>query len=343
MTVLAAAPAALQPVPWPRLAWVVWRRYRMTLAATTAVLALTAVYLVIRGERIRSAYATMNSCRPAASADCQFVWQNFRDGYGQPGLIGVVLLFLPGIIGSFAGAPVLARELETGTFRYAWTQGVGRMRWAIAAIFPGALGLAVIMAAFGVLVRWYGQPLLDSGIQPRLHATVFPTIGIAVVGWVLIGFALGVLAGLVWRRVLPALATAFAAWFGLAFLAATFLRPHYLTPLRTTSLQLSGKDISVDQWWAKGGIRVSDAEINAVLQAIGFHQVGGGGKVTVEPGANGGIDPVHYLIQHGYTQITSFQPDSRFWTFQWIEFGWLTALALLLLLATLWLLRRRPA
>ncbi|MCW2529776.1 MAG: hypothetical protein JWM76_4636, partial [Pseudonocardiales bacterium] len=37
------------------------------------------------------------------------------------------------------------------------------------------------------------------------------------------------------------------------------------------------------------------------------------------------------------------QPDSRYWTFQWIEFGWLTALALLLLGAAFWLLRRRPA
>ncbi len=28
---------------------------------------------------------------------------------------------IPVLIGAFAGAPVLARELETGTYRYAWT------------------------------------------------------------------------------------------------------------------------------------------------------------------------------------------------------------------------------
>jgi hypothetical protein len=27
----------------------------------------------------------------------------------------------------FAGPPRLARELENGTFRYAWTQGIGRV------------------------------------------------------------------------------------------------------------------------------------------------------------------------------------------------------------------------
>jgi hypothetical protein len=34
----------------------------------------------------------------------------------------------PALIGAFAGAPVLARELETGTFRYTWTQGFGGWR-----------------------------------------------------------------------------------------------------------------------------------------------------------------------------------------------------------------------
>ena len=60
-------------------------------------------------------------------------------------------------------------------------------------------------------------------------------------------------------------------------------------------------------------------------------------------GAGDSVDPVQYLLRHGYLQVTSYQPDSRFWTFQWIEFGWLIALTLLTLGATLWLLRRRPA
>ena len=35
------------------------------------------------------------------------------------------------------------------------------------------------------------------------------------------------------------------------------------------------------------------------------------------------------------------QPDSRYWTFQWIELGWLVLLALTLLGVTFWLVRRR--
>ncbi len=41
------------------------------------------------------------------------------------------------------------------------------------------------------------------------------------------------------------------------------------------------------------------------------------------------FDPVQYLIQHGYAQLTTLQPASRFWPFHSIEGGWLLALSLL--------------
>lgn len=338
MTSFAAVPAASTgPVPWPRLGWPVWRRYRATFAATIGFLGLIAVYVVIAGHQMRSAYRAYLACSPANSAKCQYLWATFRDGYGASGLLVTVLVLLPGVVGVFAGAPVLARELEAGTFRYAWTQGVGRMRWAIAALVPGAAGVAVISMAFGVLVSWYNQPLLDTGITPRLRATIFPITGPAAGGWALLGFALGVLAGLLWRRVLPALVTSFAAWFGLALLVASVLRMNYLPRLTTTSLQLSQRDLSLGQWWAKDGVRVSDADIGSILQAIGV-QTNGGTRQQVGGDA---VDPSQYLLQHGYDQVTSYQPDGRYWTFQWIEFGWLIALAAILLGVTLWLLRRR--
>ena len=52
---------------------------------------------------------------------------------------------------------------------------------------------------------------------------------------------------------------------------------------------------------------------------------------------------LNYLLHRGYTQWTSYQPGSRFWSFQWIEGGWLLALSLLLIAATVWLVRRRAA
>ena len=341
-TLLTTAPTyARRAVPWHRLLWVAWRRYRTTLAGAVGLLGLVAVYLLVKGHQMRTSYAAIQACTPQRSARCAFLFEQFHSAYGSVGFIGGVLVWAPAVVGAFAGAPLLARELETGTFRFAWTQGVGRMRWVVSHLVPGALGVAVISAAFGELVTWFDHPLVASGIQPRLHASEFPLTGMAVVGWALMAYALGVLVGLLTRRVVPALAATLAVWTGLAFLAAEVLRAHYRAPLATHRLQLSGSDLSVHQWWTHEGVRVSGAQINQVLQAIGVVS-NKNGNFQVGPGGSG-VDPVHYLIRHGYTLWTSYQPDSRYWTFQWIEFGWLAVLSLLLLGIALWWVRRRAA
>jgi hypothetical protein len=117
------------------------------------------------------------------------------------------------------------------------------------------------------------------------------------------------------------------------------LRPNYLAPLTTTNQQLPATDLVLSQWWTKNGLTISDPQIYATLRAAGFQD--SSGNITVGPGSSAGADPVQYLLQHGYTHNTSYQPDGRFWTFRWIEFGWLVALSLLLLGTAFWLLRRR--
>lgn len=344
MTTSVLAPvstSAQRPVPWRRLLWVAWLRYRTSLAATAALLSVVAVAVLIQGDRMRTAYAALQACTPRSAAQCRFAFMTFHDTYGDAGFAGAIFVWVPALIGAFAGAPLLARELETGTFRFAWTQGVGRMRWLIALLVPGALGVAAVNAAFGALITWFKQPLVDSGIQQRLHGSVFPSTGVAVAGWGLVAFALGVLVGLVVRRVVPALAVTLALWTGLAFLASN-LRAHYEAPLATNSLQLATTDLPIEQWWSHGGLRVGDAQINQVLQTIGVQASGGGQDFQVGPGS-GSVDPVQYLLQHGYTQWTSYQPDSRYWTLQGIESAWLAVLSLLLLTATFLLVRRRAA
>ena len=340
---LVATPAnTRRPIPWRRLLWVAWRRYRPTLCAIAAFVGVLATYLLIRGHQMRTAFAAAQACRPQSAASCRFAYDSFHTTYANVGFIGGVLVWTPAVIGAFAGAPLLARELETGTFRFAWTQGVGRLRWVFAHLVPGVLGVAVVSAGFGALIAWYDHPLVASGIEPRLHTSAFPLTGVAVVGWALMSYALGVLVGLVTRRVVPALAVTLAVWTGLAFLAAEVLWPHYHTPLDTTRLRLAGGDLTVHQWWTRGGVRVSDAQLNQALQAAGLPGMNGG-SVQAKPGMASTVDPIHYLIHHGYSQWTSYQPDSRYWAFQWIEFGWLASLSLLLLAATIWTVRRRGA
>jgi len=339
--VTSTSTATLRPVPWHRLGWVAWRRYRTTLLALVALVAVIAVFLLARGHQMRDAYALVQACAPQPSASCRFAFAQFHDTYANTGPLAALFVWIPAVIGAFAGAPLLARELETGTFRYAWTQGAGRTRWMVGLTVAGVIGVAALAAAFGLLVSWYQQPLFTSGLQQRLHASVFPVTGVVVVGWAMVAFALGVFVGLLTRRVVPALALTLATWTGLGFLAGSVLRYRYAAPLVTSNLQLGLTDLPVDQWWTKGGARVSDGQLNQVLQAIGVQPVNGG---NVKPGpAGSAVDPVQYLMAHGYVQMTSYQPDSRYWPFQWIEFGWLTILTVLLLGASIWLLRRRPA
>ena len=68
-----------------------------------------------------------------------------------------------------------------------------------------------------------------------------------------------------------------------------------------------------------------------------------GRRQVGEHGLKRAIDPGQYLAQHGYASWISYQPANRFWAFQWIESGWLIALSVLLIAATVWLVRRRAA
>ena len=344
MTSMLAAAAApvLRPVPWRRLGWVAWRRNRATVVAAAAVLGVVAVFLLVRGDQMRHAYDVAKACSPQESAACHFAWDSFQNSYGSIGFIGAILVFIPGVLGAFAGAPLLARELETGTYRFAWTQGAGRIRWLLAMLVPGALGVALVCAAYGALVTWYYQPLFDYGDLERLRPTVFMITGLAAMGWSLLAFAGGVLAGFLTRRVVPALAATLAAWTGLAILTATMRRYHYQAPLATSRPRIATGDLQLAQWWTHGGVRVSDGQINEVLRAIGVQTSSNGGNVAVKPGGDPN-DPFDYLIQHGYTQWTSYQPNGRYWTFQAIELTWLTVLSILLIIGTVWLVRRRSA
>lgn len=332
-------PPALRPVPWHRLGWVAWRRYRPALLATVGLLAALTLYLLIRGHQMRHDYASVQSCAPAASAACGFAFSRFHDTYGNGGPVGALLVFVPGLIGAFVGAPLLARELETGTYRYAWTQSVGRMRWLAGLLIPGALGVAAISTGFGLVIAWFNQPLIASGIVQRLHITVFPLTGVAIAAWALLGFSLGVAAGVALRRVVPAIVASMSVWTALAFVASHARQYDYQAPIATTRLQLRASDLSVAQWWTHGTTRVGQDQLNQVLQGAGVPGLTGG-EISAKPGGPP-VDPVQYLLHHGYRQWTSFQPASRYWAFQGIEAAWLIVVSLLLLAAATWLVHRR--
>jgi hypothetical protein len=167
---------------------------------------------------------------------------------------------------------------------------------------------------------------------------VFDLRGVAFAAWTLTAFAIGALAGMLIRRVVPAIAATLAASAGLALAAGMFLRQHYAVPLVTSNLNGPGSAWIISQWWTKGGKFAFAGRLpslNLLMQICPPSAVGRG---KPSPGTL-----AQCVAQHGYTQWTSYQPDSRFWAFQWIEGGWLLALSVLLIAATVWLVRRRAA
>src|ERR1700677_4840514 len=268
----------LRPVPWRRMAWVTWRQHRFALAGVGGLLGVLAAYLVFTGLPMHHAYAAVAACRPASSLACSNAIGDFDNAHWSTAeAIAVLLQVVPALIGAFAAAPVLARELETGTFRYAWTQSIGRTRWT--------------------------------------------------------------LAGMLIRRVVPAIAATMATWAGLALAAGLFLRQHYLTPLVAHNPSLPGSAWIISSWYTgRNGKPLSQAAVSQFLQ--GYHpaaqQVGPNSFQT-------DLDPVGYITQHGYKFWVTYQPGSRFWPFQWIEGGYLLGLSVLLIAATIWLVRHRAA
>jgi hypothetical protein len=242
---------------------------------------------------------------------------------------------------------VLARELESGTFRFAWTQGFGRRRWTLAKVVTLGVVVTAMAGAISVLFSWYYQPYFPAASAPLyvskglpiaasspFAAGLFDLRGVTFAAWTLAAFAIAVLAGVLSRRVVPAIVATLAAYTGLVFAVGGLLRQRYVAPLVTSRLNIPDSAwVITQQWFTKSGRPASELVLNQVLQAAPGQLFGKGGvpkSVTVW----------HYLAEHGFTQVTNYQPAGRFWPFQWIEGGWLVALSVLLLAASAWLVRR---
>ncbi len=327
LSVLPPGDARLRPVPWHRMAWVNWRQHRVALAGVAAPLGAVAVYLWLSGLQLHHAYSA--NCHPASSLSCAM---NFTGRFGINGIvISVFLQAIPALVGAFIGGPLLAREMETGTFRYAWTQGFGRRRWAIAKLVTLAIAVTAAAQALSLVFAWYSQPFFAVGYGIPFSTRVFDLNGVAFASWTLAAFAIGALAGMLIRRVVPAIAATLIVYGGLAFTTAVYLRQHYLAPLLTSNPNLSGSAWVVSEWYTKGGQYALPGRGPRLFSTLR----------NLCPAMN--TSPAQCLTAHGYVQWQSYQPGTRFWPFQWIEAGWLLVLSALLIAVAVWLVHRRAA
>ena len=229
------------------------------------------------------------------------------------------LAVLPALAGAFIGCPMVAREVENGTHRLAWTQGVTRLRWLVTKIvlvFVPVMAIAAVAGALEVvLINQLGSnPNRWNWFDQQAPVTVAAT---------LFALSLGLFVGAVMGRSIPAMAVTLVAFVIVRIGLAELGRPHYLAPLAYTTHDMSNfnspPQVYPGAWWV---------DYASFYDSAG-HMVSNAGSANGAYATN-----VTYAIQH-------FQPADRFWTFQGIESGILVGLSAILIgFAIYWVTRR---
>jgi hypothetical protein len=91
------------------------------------------------------------------------------------------------VIGASLGAPLLARELETGTWQLAWTQSVPRLRWLTVKLATLGTLAVVLTLALSAVITWYRVPL--DILDGRFTADAFDLEGIVPAAYAMFAFA----------------------------------------------------------------------------------------------------------------------------------------------------------
>ena len=361
--------------------WLAWRQFRAQAITAAAALAAFAILLAAVEPSLSGVYHSSGfaSCHGAACTGLASTFINDLSGGGIAGvpvtfymvlyfLSIVVILTAPAIIGVFWGAPLIARELEAGTFRLIWNQSITRTRWlTVKLVLIGAAAMAVT-EAFSLLQAWWAAPIgkavgFGGGAsifgETRFGVFVFPTHGITPLGYAAFGFALGVTAGLLARRAIPAMAITLAI-FAAAQLITPLIRPDLFPTSQTvTTIAAAGANVSLKAnpklafsvtavpghpgaWIiSSDGVNAAGQPVRTmpaaceptVSRAFGSHRgtANGPGSAALN----------NCVASHGIRVAESYQPASHYWPLQLSETGVYLALALALTGYCFWRLNRR--
>ncbi|WP_427889016.1 ABC transporter permease [Kribbella sp. GL6] len=346
--------------------WLTWRQFRVQFLVVATVIVAAAIVLAATGPGLADDYHRWTTA---------FI-QNLGYQRLNPVLyeVGIVLLYaVPPVIGAFWGAPLIARELETGTHRLVWSQSISRWRWLATKLGLTGLAAVGIAALLSFAVTKWSAPIddaIDAGqnsntFLPRMFPLLFGARGLVPVGYVAFAFAFGVAMGLVVRRTVVALAVTLTVVILVEVLTPSLIRPHLLAPtesyLTVTQDNIRGFGTSgpggkvlqievaagsagawkfYDRTVDKAGNTVSslpDWTINCAPEAPppGNGTVSTAGTVSAKAAAC-----FQRLADEGYRQHVKYFSANRFWDLQWLEFGFFLVLALALAGFSFWRIRR---
>jgi hypothetical protein len=357
--------------------WLTLRQFRAQAVTAAAALAAFAIPLAVTGPHLASLYGSsgISGCHggpagaangPSALSSCAYVASNFLyqlysgATYWDLYIFSVmIILVAPAIIGLFWGAPLVAREFETGTRHLAWNQSITRTRWL--AVKLGLTGLAAmgVTEALSLMQAWWAAPigravgLGGSGSQIAMNEysePVFVTHGITPLGYAAFAFVLGATTGALIRRTLPAMAVTLVVFAAIQIAMPLAIRPHLFPPDRLAAAPFSSvSDISYSHNEG-GNIRLNADSLSGqpgvwILSSRAVNSAGH--PVRVAPAAcvqavkNDHPHALDCLASHGIRVAVSYEPASRYWAFEWTETAIFGVLALGLAGFCFWRLSRR--
>ncbi|MFI1996025.1 hypothetical protein [Actinoplanes sp. NPDC020271] len=331
--------------------WLTWRQLRVQAIAGAAVIALALAAVLISWGQVSelassSGYAgcTAATCGSAAAT---FVAQVHEQAFYLVYVgAGAALLLVPALVGAFWGAPMVARELESGTYRMVFSQSVSRHRWLLVKLVLVAGAVAVGAGLLSLLLtRW--AHLIDAANGDRVTPLVFPVRGLVPVGYAVAGFVIGVTLGLVLRRTLAAMAVTLLVVVGLQVAAPLLFRPWLAGPVGTVSA-LNVADLDGIGMNSTGKMHLEAEPTFEGAWILSNKVIGSDGKPFEGPadltkcGPKGSFEDCQQWLKGQNLQVRmSYVPASKFWTVQWREFGVLVALAAALTVFALWWIRRK--
>lgn len=333
--------------------WLTWRQARTQTLVAMAALAVVAVTLLVTGINLARAYDS--SGLVGCTANCDTLRDAFlndaRTGFtGIVYNLAIVLMFVvPPVIGVFWGAPLMARELESGTYRLVWNQSVTRTRWLAVKLLGVGLVSVAVTGLLSLAVSWWASPV-DKVSLDRLQPNEFATRGVVPLAYAAFAFVLGVVAGMLIRRTVPAMAVTLAVVAAAQILMPTVVRAHLVPPVHKT--------VALDTQHLNG-FGMSDN--GSRMRVFGSYEEPGAwvlSNKTVKPDGTEFTGPanlqacnrdasprdcLNWLSTLNLKQSVTYHPAGDFWPLQWVETGLFGGLAVLMALFCFWWVRRRLA
>ncbi|GLW55961.1 ABC transporter permease [Kitasatospora phosalacinea] len=335
------------------MTWLTWRQQRAQFLAAAAVLVLAAAYLLVDGVRLRhQIHGLPTDCGINACFDLERVISSKRNAYLAA---GALVLLAPALIGAFWGAPLIARELETGTHRTVWNQSVPRGRWLAAKLLLTTAAAVLVTGLLSLLVTWYAAPF-DRFDRDRFQPLLFDLRGLVPLGYAAFAVALGTCTGLFLRRTLAAMAVTLAVFTAVQVLVPLAVRPHLQQPVH----ELAALDKGPGRLGSFAGFETPSGHLGPDARMLATFDVPDGwvlsdrtplpvrdatGRVLTlasQPCPRSDEHPPDSacLAEADLYVAVDYQPADRYWTFQLAETGLYLALAAALAALTSWRLRR---